>query len=66
MFSDQNRIRKQAKFTNSPIGKAFWKQAKRIEDQREKQRKPLKSLELPKQVKDTFKVISWLIRSKVG
>lgn len=23
LFSDQNRIRKQAKFTNSPIGKAF-------------------------------------------
>ena len=35
--SDQNRIIEQAKFTYSPLGKAFGKQIKRIEDQGEKQ-----------------------------
>ena len=40
--SDQSRIIKQAKFTYSPLGKAFEKQIKTIEDQGEKQIKALK------------------------
>ena len=35
--SDQSRILEQAKFTSSPLGKAFGKQRKAIEDQRERQ-----------------------------
>ena len=35
--SDQSRIIEQAKFTYSPLGKAFGKQVKRIGDQGEKQ-----------------------------
>ena len=35
--SDQSRIIEQAKFTYSPLGKAFEKQVKTIEDQGEKQ-----------------------------
>ena len=73
MFSDQTRIRKQAKFTYYPIGKAFEKQAKTIEEQGEKQRKSLKSLELPnkinksKQVKDKFQgdQLTNLIKSRL-
>ena len=39
--SDQSRIVEQAKFTFSPLCKAFQKQIKTIEDQREKQMKTL-------------------------
>ena len=41
-YRDQSRIIKQAKFTYSPLGKAFEKQIKTIEDQGEKQIKALK------------------------
>ena len=37
--SDQQQIIEQAKFTYSPLGKAFEKQIKTIEDQGEKQSK---------------------------
>ena len=39
--SDQSRITEQAKFTYCPLGKAFQRQVKTIEDQREKQIKVL-------------------------
>ena len=39
--SDQSRIIEQARFTYSPLGKAFEKQIKTIEDQGEKQIKAL-------------------------
>ena len=39
--SNQSRIIKQAKFTYSPLGRAFKKQIKTIEEQREKQIKAL-------------------------
>ena len=42
--SDQSRIIEQAKFTYSPLGKAFEKQIKLIEDQRIKQVEALKGL----------------------
>ena len=40
--SNQRQITKQAKFTYSSLGKAFQKQTKTIEDQREKQIKGIK------------------------
>ena len=49
--SNQQQIIKQAKFTYSPLGKAFEKQTKTIEDQGEKQikaiqdKRPIKSIE---------------------
>ena len=43
--SNQQQIIEQTKFTYSPLGKAFKKQAKTIEDQGEKQVNALKSLE---------------------
>ena len=39
--SDQSRITEQAKFTYCPLGKAFERQVKAIEGQREKQIKAL-------------------------
>ena len=36
LLSDQKQIIKQAKFTYSPLGKAFEKQIKKIEDQGKK------------------------------
>ena len=42
--SNQQQIIEQAKFTYSPLGKAFEKQTKTIEDQRKKQVDALKSL----------------------
>ena len=48
--SNQQQIIEQAKFTYSQLGKAFEKQTKTIEDQREKQIDALKSLK-PKEVK---------------
>ena len=43
--SNQQQIIEQAKFTYSPLGKAFEKQIKAIEDQGEKQVEALKLLE---------------------
>ena len=40
--SNRQQIIEQAKFTYSPLGKAFEKQTKAIEDQGEKQKKQLK------------------------
>ena len=42
MPSNQQQIIEQAKFTYSPLGKAFDKQTKTIEDQGEKQIKAIK------------------------
>ena len=42
MPSNQRQITKQAKFTYSSLGKAFEKQTKTIEDQREKQIRGIK------------------------
>ena len=44
MPSDQSRIIEQAKFAYSPLGKAFGKQVKTIEDQGIKQVQALQSL----------------------
>ena len=43
--SNQQQIIEQARFTYSPLGKAFEKQIKTIEDQGKKQIDPLKVLE---------------------
>ena len=43
--SNQQQMIEQAKFTYSPLGKAFEKQTKTIKDQGEKQVNALKSLE---------------------
>ena len=48
--SNQQQIIEQAKFTYSPLGKAFEKQAKTIEDQREKQ---IKAIQNQGQIKTT-------------
>ena len=44
LLSNQQQIIEQAKFTYSPLGKAFEKQIKAIEDQGEKQIDALKNL----------------------
>ena len=49
--SNQQQIIEQAKFTYSPLGKAFEKQIKTIEDQGEKQVKALEDLKLKEQTK---------------
>ena len=49
--SNQQQIVEQAKFTYSPLGKAFEKQIKTIEDQGKKRVKALKLLE-PKEPKE--------------
>ena len=46
--SNQQQIIEQAKFTYSPLGKAFEKQTQTIEDQGKKQADALKSLEFLK------------------
>ena len=43
--SNQKQITEETKLTYSPLGKAFEKQTKTIEEQRKKQVDPLKSLE---------------------
>ena len=48
--SNQQQIIEQAKFTYSPLGKAFEKQIKTIEDQGKKQVKALKLLEPKEQL----------------
>ena len=52
--SNQQQIIEQAKFTYSPLGKAFKKQIKTIEDQGEKQIDALKDLK-PKEQTKPFK-----------
>ena len=51
--SNQQQIIEQAKFTYSPLGKAFEKQIKTIEDQGEKQVEVLKDLKPKEQTKAT-------------
>ena len=51
---DKEQIIEQAKFTNSPLRKAFEKQIKTIEDQRNKQVEDLKHLK-PKEKKNATK-----------
>ena len=46
LLSNQKQIIEQAKFTYSPLGKAFEKQIKTIEDQGKKQVEALEGLEL--------------------
>ena len=46
--SNQQQIIEQAKFTYSPLGKAFEKQTKTIEDQREKQIKAIQDKSIEK------------------
>ena len=47
---DQGRMIKQAKFTYSPLGKAFEKQIRTMEDQGKKQVEPLNTLKCNKQL----------------
>ena len=54
--SDQSRIIEQAKFTYSPLAKAFEKQIKTIEDQGIKQVEALKALK-PEEKKEALKSI---------
>ena len=49
--SNQQQITEQAKFTYSPLGKAFQKQIKTIEDQEKKQAEGLKESEPKEQTK---------------
>ena len=51
--SNQPQIIEQAKFTYSPLGKAFEKQKKTIEDQREKQINAIKNKAIKKYAEDT-------------
>ena len=50
--SNQQQITEQAKFTYSPLGKAFEKQIKTIEDQGQKQVENLKPKEQTKSIED--------------
>ena len=57
LLSNQQQIIEQAKFTCSPLGKAFEKQIKTIEDQGQKQvdaLESLKSKEQTKSIEDKF------------
>ena len=54
--SNQQQIIEQAKFTYSPLGKAFEKQIKIIEDQGEKQTEALKDLKPEEQTKSVEEV----------
>ena len=49
--SNQKQMVEQAKFTYSPLGKAFEKQIKTIEDQREKRIKAIQNQRQPKTIK---------------
>ena len=53
LSSNRQQIIEQAKFTYSPLGKAFEKQIKTSEDQRKKQVDALKDLKLKEQTKQT-------------
>ena len=50
MPSNQQQITEQAKFTYSPLGKAFEKQTKTIEDQGEKQVKSIQNKDFNKSI----------------
>ena len=54
--SNQRQIIEQAKFTYSPLGKAFERQTKTIEDQRKKQVKALKDLDLKEETKSIAEI----------
>ena len=51
--SNQQQIIEQAKFTYSPLGKAFQKQTKTIEDQGEKQIKEVQDKDFNKSIEKT-------------
>ena len=53
MPAGKQQIIEQAKFTYSPLGKAFQKQTKTIEDQREKQIKAIQGKDFNKSVEKT-------------
>ena len=57
MRSNQKQIIEKAKLTYSPLGKAFRKQIKTMEDQGEKQNKSLENLK-PKEQTKVIKYIS--------
>ena len=60
LSSSQQQIIEQAKFTYSPLGKAFENQIKTIEDQGEKQTDALKDLkpkEQTKLIEDNIKIL---------
>ena len=57
MPSDQSRIKEQAKFTYSPLGKAFEKQIKTVEDQGIKQAEALEALQ-PEETKEDIKSVA--------
>ena len=59
LSSNRQQIIEQAKFTYSPLGKAFEKQIKTSEDQGKKQVDALKDLKLKEQTKQTWKQRSW-------
>ena len=56
--SNQQQIIEQARFTYSPLGKAFEKQIKTIEDQGEKQIDALKYLKLKEQTKSIERIFA--------
>ena len=62
--SDQSRIIEQAKFTYSPLGKAFEKQIKTIEDQGIKQIEALKALK-PEENKEDIKSVEGLFPKRM-
>ena len=61
--SDQNRIIEQSKFTYSPLGKAFEKQIKAIEEQRKKQVEALEVLK-PEGNKEDIKSAEGLFQNE--
>ena len=65
--SNQQQIIEQTKFTYSPLGKAFEKQIKTIEDQGEKQVKALEDLKLKEQKKQlkTNLIINFQYKKKI-
>ena len=62
--SDQRRIKQQAKFANSSLGKAFEKQTKTIEQQGKKQVEPLEDLK-PDKNKDETKSVEELFPKRM-
>ena len=64
LLSDQRRIKQQAKFANSPLGKAFEKQTKTIEQQGKKQVEPLEDLK-PDKNKDETKSVEELFPKRM-
>ena len=58
--SNQQKIMEQARFTYSPLGKAFEKQMKTIEDQGEKQIKAIQDKEQVKTIKKMLMMLQIL------